>query len=79
MPSSMIVFLILAMLLNTGVGVNFAEVFESSWAPDHITVVGDQVMLTLDNASGSYQYVSLHFYLLSLPSLLLYFLFFQAI
>nr|XP_016455861.1 PREDICTED: xyloglucan endotransglucosylase/hydrolase protein 9-like isoform X1 [Nicotiana tabacum] len=34
------------------VGVNFTEVFESSWSPDHITVVGDQVMLTLDNASG---------------------------
>uniref|UniRef100_A0A3Q7FNX1 Xyloglucan endotransglucosylase/hydrolase n=1 Tax=Solanum lycopersicum TaxID=4081 RepID=A0A3Q7FNX1_SOLLC len=52
MSSFMIVFLILSMLLNPGVGVNFTDVFESSWAPDHIAVVGDEVTLSLDSASG---------------------------
>ncbi|KAM3249647.1 hypothetical protein P3L10_011417 [Capsicum annuum] len=52
MSSSVIVFLVLSMLLSTGACVNFTDVFESSWAPDHIAVVGDQVTLTLDNTSG---------------------------
>ncbi|KAJ8536661.1 hypothetical protein K7X08_035062 [Anisodus acutangulus] len=37
---------------SEGASVNFTDVFESSWAPDHIAVVGDQVTLSLDNSSG---------------------------
>ncbi|MCD9640517.1 hypothetical protein HAX54_025870 [Datura stramonium] len=38
-----------------GASVNFTDVFESSWAPDHIAVVGDQVTLTLDTSGCGFK------------------------
>lgn len=67
MSSSMILILILSMLLNTGVSVNFTDVFESSWSPDHIAVLGDQVTLTLDSASSKISFIHFIYFLTLLP------------
>ncbi|XP_058100021.1 xyloglucan endotransglucosylase protein 6-like [Magnolia sinica] len=47
-----VLLLCLATLLSRAFSANFSELFQPSWAPDHIMAQGDTLQLKLDNASG---------------------------